>query len=251
MLPLLLLLLAAPAWAADPAPDPANLIQLAVAAMEKSWQEARLYSYKETRITRTTSNRLPFRQQSMTYEIKPMDGKPHATLIERDGYRLTAAERREHEEEMKRQREEMKQRLRTMGTPDSQPTTQAPLAQLLPFDQLSKSYDLKIVDEDPTRWYIEGRLKRKPLPPTNAEKYLRVVQFLLVIDRAESQFVRMEIKQRFRGKPQMSMVIEREKVLDSVWMTTHFRHNMQQSFFFGAAQLSGQMDNTSFDFRKP
>src|SRR5258706_2553889 len=216
MLVFLLLLFAAPGRAADLAPDPADLIRRAVAAMEKSWEETRLYSHKESRVSRSTASLLPFREQSSTWEITPVDGRPHATMIERDGYRLSAAERQEYEE--------MKQRLAQVNravVPPPEPS--APFSTLLPFDRISKSYDLQLIDDDPTRWCIEGKLKRKPLPPTPTEKFVRAVQFVLVLDRAESQIVRMEVKQNYRGKPHMSTLIERERVLDSVLAWTHVR----------------------------
>jgi hypothetical protein len=226
---------------ADDRPDLPRIVGRAVAILDMNWEDSLAYTWKEKRTFQASGSTRKLSPHSMTYEVVLLEGLHYFKPIEREGRPLSGFEQKQ---ELERMRDEGEKRRDPKYRPEKYPLKG------IPFPGLADDYDLKLVEEDSRRWIIDGRQKYKGKNPPPREPF-ETTKFRMVVDRAESQIIRMDLTQNHPRMEGVATILERGKAIDHIWMWTRTRLTYPPSKIGRVTfQMALEMEYDRSDFRK-
>jgi hypothetical protein len=246
------LLLAVVTWCcADTAqsPDPKEIVQRSVLAIEADWSLAPGYSFQE----RDVESKHNAPSTIKTYDVLMIDGAPYNRLISIDDHALSADDRAEedrklHVEIFKRQHESNRERAKRVAKYEKD--RRRDHAMLM---DMVDAFDFQLVGTEAVNghacWVLDARPKQGYQPQDRETKVLAGMRGQLWVDQGQYQWVRVKAEVfkpvsffGFMAKvgPGTSILLEQEPVTDNLWLPKRFSMHVK-------ASALGFLDESSTD----
>jgi hypothetical protein len=245
------LLLAIAVWcrAATPQPDPKQIVQRSVQAIEADWNLAPGYSFQE-RDVESKHNATP---TVKTYEVLMIDGSPYNRLIAIDDRALSQSDQAEEERKLrseirKRKRESDHERDRRLAKYEKE--RRHDHAMLM---DMVGAFDFRIVGDESVNghncWVLDAQPKPGYQPTDHETKVLAGMRGKLWVDKSQYQWVRVQAEVfkavnlfGFVAKvaPGTRILLEQEPVADNLWLPKRFSVHV-------SASALGFFDESSID----
>lgn len=251
----LLLLLPLPLVAsAANIPDAQTIIRLSAAASQRDWQADPGYSCSE----RVKQDDKPVD----SYRLLMIEGSPYAKLTEINGEPISAQQRAEEEEKLRkaireRHAESPQQRQQRLANFNRQRTRDRFM-----LEQLTRAFTFKLEGLQKLNGFDVYVLDATPRPgyrPPNVEtQALTGMQGRLWIDQKTYQWVKVEARVVHpvsidgflaRVEPGTRFELEKKPVADGIWLPTHFLMQSRAKIL-NLFQRRRQEDDTYFDYAK-
>jgi hypothetical protein len=230
-------------------PDPKEIVQRSVLAIEADWSLAPGYSFQE----RDVESKHDAPPTVKTYEVLMIDGAPYNRLIAIDDHALSEDDRAEedrklHVEIFKRQHESNRERSKRVAKYEKD--RRRDHAMLM---DMVDAFDFQLVGAETVDghacWVLDARPKRGYQPKDHETKVLAGMRGQLWVDQSQYQWVRVKAEVfkpvsffGFIAKvgPGTSILLEQEPVADNLWLPKRFSMHVK-------ASALGFLDESSTD----
>jgi len=235
----LLLAVAMSCRAATPqSPDPKEIVQRSVLAIEADWSLAPGYSFEE-RDVESKHNAPP---TVRTYEVLMIDGSPYNRLVAIDDHPLSAGDRVEEDRKLrveiqKRQNESNRERSKRIAKYEKE--RRRDHAMLM---EMVDAFEFQLVGAEIINghecWVLDARPKRGYEPKDRETKVLAGMRGELWVDQSQYQWVRVKAEVfkpvSFLGfiakvGPGTAILLEQEPVADNLWLPKRFSMHVKAS----------------------
>jgi hypothetical protein len=248
-------LLAAPLWAAEPAPSPdlKTILQKSAAASEADFKAAPQYNYKQREHTGAGTK---------TLAVTMLDGSPYERLIALRDEPLSAAQTAEESNkqkraEVQRQAESASQRKHRIARYERDRAREHEM-----MAQLTQAFDFKLAGQINIRGFTVWDLKATPRagyrPPNMEAQVLKGMEGELWIDQASYRWVKVTAKVIHpvsiagflaRVQPGTQFEVEKSPVSDGIWQVTRFAMQ-SRARVLGLVSHNGEEADTFYDFER-
>jgi hypothetical protein len=252
-------LLAIAVWccAAAPQPDPKQIVQRSVQAIEADWNLAPGYSFQE-RDVESKHNATP---TVKTYEVLMIDGSPYNRLTAIDDQPLSRGDQAEEERKLraeirKRNRESNHERDRRLAKYEKE--RRHDHAMLM---DMVGAFDFRLVGNETVNghdcWVLDAQPKAGYQATDRETKVLAGMRGKLWIDKSQYQWVRVQAEVfkavslfGFVAKvgPGTRILLEQEPIADNLWLPKRFSVHVSASAL-GFFDESSVDDETYRDYK--
>jgi hypothetical protein len=242
MLPLFTIFLAA-------AVDPSLLMRRSAIAAEENSKKARAFAYTETIVDREFDAQGKEKERSSeTWEVIGLEGSPYRKLVKRNDSPLSAKEQAKEDERL---REETDKRRAESSEQRGRRLFSITYSLTVPYHRIADIYFLRLVEEKPDYWVVEGVPNPAFVPQNRDEKESMHFRIRAEIDRDDFVYRKLDMEVVSSGsrlKPGSRIEVRQEKIQD-VWLIQEIRF----TYVLGVVKLlksRGERTITLRDFKK-